>query len=448
MMLAEIIDIIFDNPVIKYYFEKEFYFEYFFAFLVFAPWKERRRFWFLTLPLYFAACLGGIDFIPLKNVTYFYPIVFAVLFVVCFISFKLDIFQALFYAVDAYAIQFAASCLSFIIIPFIDKHLINHSTRYYVHVIVSMILLYVLAYFLIARRRKNQAVKIYHIRVTLTSLIGIGIFVFLSTIYKSDLNRFWMKYPAQNVVMLMFTFSGIGILLFNDLNTKQKNMEEEQKILELMLKKDEMQYEQTKALIERINIREHDLRHQQECRELSQEEKEELEEISSTNIARFATGNSSIDIILSEQAYICHKKNIQLLCNINGHLLSFMKATHVASLFTNALNNAVNYLDKITDQEKKIIRVSLQGNKANIILAFQNYLEGQLETENNLPKTTAKEQELHGFGLKSIQNIVSMYDGYLNISQENNTFTLIMNFSQPTSPLAEELTKGLSPDIQ
>ena len=435
------------NEIILYFFKREFFFEYFFAFLVFAPWKDKRRFWFLTLPLYFAACLGGIDHIKI-DLTYRYPMVFATLFIICLVSFKLDIFQALFYAVDAYALQFAASCLSFIIIPEVDKLFPAGDVRYYTHVLVAMTVLYLLGYFLIARRRKFRAVQIYHIRVTITSLIGIGIFVFLSTIYKNDLRRFWMKAPAQNVIMLMFTFAGIGILLFNDFNTKQKNMEEEQKILELMLKKDEMQYEQTKALIERINIREHDLRHQQECRELSQEEKEELEEISSTNIARFATGNSSIDVILSEQAYICHKKNIQLLCNINGHLLSFMKATHVASLFTNALNNAVNYLDKITDQEKKIIRVSLQGNKANIILAFQNYLEGQLETENNLPKTTAKEQELHGFGLKSIQNIVSMYDGYLNISQENNTFTLIMNFSQPTSPLAEELTKGLSPDIQ
>jgi Trp operon repressor len=432
-----------DNVIIKYIFEREFFFEYFAAFCVLAPWKERRKYWFLILPLYFAVCLGGIDFIPI-DITYRYPMVFAILFLVCFGTFKVDFFQALFYAVDAYALQFAASCFSFISIPAIDKLFPAYDVLYYTHVTVSMLLFFVLGYFFIARRRKGKAVQLYHIRITLSSLLGIGIFVFLSTIYKRDMARFWMKAPAQNVVMLMFTFAGLGIMLFNDLNTRQKKMEEDQKILELMLKKDEMQYEQTKALIERINIREHDLRHQQECRELSQEEQEELEEISSTNIARFATGNASIDIVLSEQAYICHKKDIQLLCNINGQLLSFMKSTHIASLFTNALNNAVNYLDKVQDKEKKIIRVSLQGNKDNIILAFQNYLEEQVETENNLPKTTAKEKELHGFGLKSIQNIVSMYDGYLNISQENNTFTLIINFSEPPSPMIESLTKGLT----
>lgn len=432
-----------DNVIIKYLFGREFFFEYFAAFCVLAPWKERRKCWFLILPLYFAVCLGGIDFIPI-DITYRYPMVFAILFLVCFGTFKVDFFQALFYAVDAYALQFAASCFSFISIPAIDKLFPAHDVLYYTHVTVSMLLFFVLGYFFIARRRKGKAVQLYHIRITISSLLGIGIFVFLSTIYKSDKVHFWMKAPAQNVVMLMFTFAGLGILLFNDFNTRQKKMEEDQKILELMLKKDEMQYEQTKALIERINIREHDLRHQQECRELSQEEQEELEEISSTNIARFATGNASIDIVLSEQAYICHKKDIQLLCNINGQLLSFMKSTHIASLFTNALNNAVNYLDKVQDKEKKIIRVSLQGNKDNIILAFQNYLEEQVETENNLPKTTAKEKELHGFGLKSIQNIVSMYDGYLNISQENNTFTLIINFSEPPSPMIESLTKGLT----
>ncbi len=431
-----------DNPFFKYILEREFFFEYFAAFCVFAPWKDRRKVWFLTLPIYFVVCLGGIDFIQI-DFTYRYPMVVAVLLLVCLASFKLDIFQSLFYVVDAYAIQFAASCLSFLYIPFIDQYFPANDVRYYTHVGVSMLLLFVIAYFTIARRRKHKAVQLSHIHITISSLIGIGIFVFLSTIYKSDWGRFWMKAPAQNVIMLMFTFAGIGILLFNDYNTRNIAMKEEQKILELMLKKDELQYEQTKALIERINIREHDLRHLQECRELSQEEQEELQEISSTNIARFATGNSSIDVILSEQAYICHKKDIQLLCNINGQLLSFMKSTHIASLFTNALNNAVNYLEQVSDKEKKIIRVSLQGNKDNIILAFQNYLENEVETENNLPKTTAKEKELHGFGLKSIQNIVSMYHGYLNISQENNSFTLMINLSEPPSSMKEELIKGL-----
>lgn len=429
------------NPFMKYVLGREFVFELFIAFCLFAPWRNRRKFWFLTLPVFFAISLGGVDILPIDG-TYKFPMIFAALFLTALLSFKLDPFQALFYSVDSYALQFAASCLSFVEIPFIDKYFVTFAFKYFTHVYFSMNLLYFIIFFAIIYRRKFKAVKLFHTRITITSMLGITFFVFLSTLYKQDMRRFWLKTTTQNIVMLLFVAVGIFVLIYDDVNTKHKQLVDDQKILELMLKKDELQYEQTKMLIERINIREHDLRHQQEVRDLSDEEKEELNEINSTNIVRFTTGNASIDVVLSEHAYICHKKGIQLLCNINGSLLDFMKPAHIASLFTNALSNSINYLEKLTDIEKKIIRVSLQGDRDNILLVFQNYFEGKLEMENNLPKTTNKDTALHGFGLKSIQNIVSMYDGYFTFSVENNTFTLMINLSEP--PVStRDLLKGL-----
>ncbi len=434
-----------DIPFIKYLAEHEFVFEYFISFCLFAPWKDRRKFWFLILPIYFALCLGGIDFIPVE-VTYKYPMIVTSLFIVCIASFKLDFFETIFYVSDSYALQFAASCLAFVSVPFIDKYFPNFTVLYFTHEAITYATLFATIYFVLIRKRKGKAVKLHHVSITATSFLGISFFIFLSMVYKNDWHRFFMSYQAQNVVMLLFTFVGLAIVYIDHMNTKHKKMEDEQKILELMIRKEGVQYERTKDLIERINIREHDLRHQQELRELTNEEKEELEEITSSNIARFSTGNASIDIILSEQAYICHKKNIQLLCNVNGQLLHFMKPAYIASLFNNAINNAVNYLEQIEDTEKKIVRVSLSGTSENIILVFQNYLKETLETENNLPKTTAKDKGLHGYGLKSIQNIVTTYDGFFTISQENNTFTLIIHLSEPVvqqTPLYKQLTKGL-----
>ena len=121
---------------------------------------------------------------------------------------------------------------------------------------------------------------------------------------------------------------------------------------------------------------------------LSETQKEELNEIESSRISKFATENQSIDIMLSEHAYLCSQKNIELICSVHGELLQFMKPHHIASIFSNALTNAENYLDTVPEKEKKIIRVSLNKANGNIILVFQNYLKDQVRFSKGLPITT------------------------------------------------------------
>ena len=105
-----------------------------------------------------------------------------------------------------------------------------------------------------------------------------------------------------------------------------------------------------------------------------------------------------------------------------------MKPHHIASIFSNALTNAENYLDTVPEKEKKIIRVSLNKANGNIILVFQNYLKDQVRFSKGLPITTNNNKALHGYGMKSIQNIVEHYNGILTISQKNNLFTLSIIF--------------------
>jgi len=63
-------------------------------------------------------------------------------------------------------------------------------------------------------------------------------------------------------------------------------------------------------------------------------------------------------------------------------------------------------------------------------LVFQNYLKDQIHFSENLPITTNRDKALHGYGMKSIQNIVDLYNGILTISQKNNLFTVTILFSK------------------
>ncbi len=55
----------------------------------------------------------------------------------------------------------------------------------------------------------------------------------------------------------------------------------------------------------------------------------------------------------------CENKKIRLDCMIDGELLSFMKKSDVYSLFGNAIDNAIEAVDKINDEEKRCINIRL-----------------------------------------------------------------------------------------
>ena len=289
-----------------------------------------------------------------------------------------------------------------------------------------MLIVYLVIYFLIVRKKKHKKTTFQHPQIIPTSIFGLFIFSCLSVIYKWDYQRFFMKAMTLDIVQILFSSVAFFVIVVNDINCRNHELSEEQKIISFLLEKEKSQYDQTKKIIERINTREHDLR--QQMNNLSETQKEELNEIESSRISKFATENQSIDIMLSEHAYLCSQKNIELICSVHGELLQFMKPHHIASIFSNALTNAENYLDTVPEKEKKIIRVSLNKANGNIILVFQNYLKDQVRFSKGLPITTNNNKTLHGYGMKSIQNIVERYNGILTISQKNNLFTLSIIF--------------------
>lgn len=413
------------NEFMFFMMSNQFVLEYFLAACLLAPWKEKRKFWYLTLPLYFLTYLITIS--PLPEI-YVYPILYAILAIIFFSSFKINIFQTIFYATDAYALQFTISSLYYLHTPTLYEMMNSYINAQNLKIFIFTIVIYVLIYFLIVKQRKGRAITFQYPWMIFTTTFGLLVFIYLSYFYKQDYKRFNNDVSTINIVQFLFAFCGLMILVLDNFNCQHKKVIDEQKVLELIIKKDKAQYEQTKKLIERINIKEHDLRRKMEASKLSEEEKEELEDIQSFKICKFTTGNESIDVVLSEYSYICNGKKIQMLCDIDGSQLDFMKPYHIASLFNNALSNAVNYLDKINDEDKKIIRISLQKYNENILLVFQNYLEDKLKSVDSLPITTNEDKTMHGYGLKSIKHITSLYDGYLTIQRNNEQFSLRILF--------------------
>lgn len=237
-----------------------------------------------------------------------------------------------------------------------------------------------------------------------------------------------IKY-VLNLFALLSSFMVILILIGN---IKQRKLESDISALNQIRYQEEKQYEFNKQSIDLINIKCHDLRHQirnlkNSVSSINPEELENIEKAIRIYDTRMKTGNASLDLILQEKSLLCNQKGIAFDCIIDGQILSFMKDSDIYSLFGNIIDNAMEACMQIKNQEKRTISLKVK-KIANGVFAYEeNPYEGEIQFQDGLP-TSKKDQRYHGFGMKSIANIVKLYQGNLSIKAEDNRYTLSLFF--------------------
>ena len=85
----------------------------------------------------------------------------------------------------------------------------------------------------------------------------------------------------------------------------------------------------------------------------------------------------------------------------------------------NALDNAIEATDKVTNREK-IIQLYVSNQNSYIIINIKNPTEHNVDTENL--NTTKTDSILHGYGILGIKSIVAKYHGNVAFKCENNEF--------------------------
>lgn len=101
-----------------------------------------------------------------------------------------------------------------------------------------------------------------------------------------------------------------------------------------------------------------------------------------------------------------------------------MDTTDLFAIFCNAMDNAIEAVQGLQDQDKRMIAVSVWERSGLALFQFENYFENRLEMVDSIPVTTKKDKDFHGFGMKSIQYAVQKYNGQMSIHTENNIFVL------------------------
>lgn len=202
--------------------------------------------------------------------------------------------------------------------------------------------------------------------------------------------------------------------------------QKEAEIIERLWRQDKKQYDIAKENIEIINEKCHDMRHQlRALRRGGEIDDKSLAEIeSSINIydSVVKTGLDALDVVLTDKSLRCRAKSIKLSCIADGELLSFMEKSDLYSLFGNALENAIEYVEKLDIEEKRFISLVIKGRDELVSVHIENYFEGEIEFIDGLPLSTKGDDNFHGFGIKSMKRIVDKYDGKMNIVVEDKLF--------------------------
>ena len=228
-------------------------------------------------------------------------------------------------------------------------------------------------------------------------------------------------YLAQMLLILL-------LYLQNEL-FKKSAMRQELAVMNMLWKKEQEQYELSKENIAIINQKCHDLKHQiRAIRSMNKEEIDaylnDMEESVEIYESIVKTGNEVLDTILTEKSLYCKERGITVSCVADGSQMGFINTIDLYAILGNALDNAIEAVEKFKHQEKRQIDVMIYRQQQFLVINIVNPTKEIPVFEEELPKTTKSDRFHHGFGLKSIQYMVKKYDGNLNVSVEDDCFSL------------------------
>ncbi|KFI94296.1 ATPase/histidine kinase/DNA gyrase B/HSP90 domain protein [Bifidobacterium saguini DSM 23967] len=232
-------------------------------------------------------------------------------------------------------------------------------------------------------------------------------------------------------IRTLVDFCGFAILYAQQEQARRMAANAELASINAQLASQHQEYLASKENIESIGRLAHDLKHQIAAlrAEVDPEHAaagfEQLEASVAAASAQQHSGNPVLDVILTSKMRTCADRGITLTAVADGKLLNGMSSMDIASLFGNALDNAIEATSKLPNKQQRLIRVALYGQGQFTVIRVENYYDSALKKDSTgALRTTKHDASRHGFGVKSIRHIAAQYGGEVTIRTEDHWFIL------------------------
>ena len=224
---------------------------------------------------------------------------------------------------------------------------------------------------------------------------------------------------------------GFAILYAQQEQARRLEASTELASINAQLESQHQEYLASKENIESIGRLAHDLKHQIAALRAEVDPQhaaagfEQLERSVAEYSAQQHSGNPVLDVILTTKTRTCAERGITLTAVADGKLLDGMSSMDIASLFGNALDNAIEATSLLPDRQQRLIRLALYRQNGFVVVRVENYFDSTLRRDSagNL-RTTKRDAARHGFGVKSIRHIAAQYGGEVTIRTDDHWFVL------------------------
>ncbi|MGX8835633.1 sensor histidine kinase [Amedibacillus sp. YH-ame6] len=305
----------------------------------------------------------------------------------------------------------------------------------------------VMLYYCYKEYKKNVFIKHY---VSLLGLFSIGyLLLFMITgIVDQNLNEYMSiifieasRFYFRPFIFWVFTTILIALFILaawdalRDQIQKEKLLEQaenEKVLLDLQVEGAKNQLQSLRSSQEQTVIYRHDMRHhftllQEYAKENDMEKIKAYLAMSKKDIdaltpKRFCS-NETVNILLA--AFDEKAKNMNIVLDINAKVAeSLAIGDHeLCTLLSNAIENAMQAVEHIEDESKRVVEVQLQMHETALLISVKNAYEGEL-IEDGVSFMSRHKEEGHGLGVKSILSIVEKYGGMYSIDTDGGEFVL------------------------
>lgn len=137
--------------------------------------------------------------------------------------------------------------------------------------------------------------------------------------------------------------------------------------------------------------------------------------------AIFVTGNNLFDVILNEKLQEVRKRTKILVV---GKVSCKLKVSDIdmCTIFANLIDNAIEAIENLKEKNTYII-INFKTGHNYLKISVKNSASGKVPIKHNgLPKTTKRNERLHGIGLINVKEAVEKYSGEFKISSNEKEF--------------------------
>lgn len=250
-----------------------------------------------------------------------------------------------------------------------------------------------------------------------------NLYLFIKIGYSYDLSAYAAL--ILFVIVALFVLNFLSMYLFKKA-VQSTSMKYELEILNSRSQIEQSKYEELVDLNNQLQITRHDIKdhliyidhllaekNYEGVKQYIEKQQMDLEATKQVVI----TNNRMIDFLINYK--LSKHKDIAFIVSGQLENLELIDELDLATLFGNVLDNAIEGVQGTSPMQIEI-SFSTNGNYQNIIC--KNSIPSSVLKNNPDLDSSKKNKKMHGYGIKSIRNVVEKYDGLIEFYEENDHF--------------------------